>query len=78
MFNSLLIAVVGTLLNLLFNSMAGYALARLSFPGKKTMFIVILAVLMVPAQVTMIPNYLIFKGAWMVKLLPRYDCTISN
>lgn len=61
MFNSLLIAVVGTLLNLLFNSMAGYALARLSFPGKKTLFIIILAVLMVPAQVTMIPNYLILK-----------------
>jgi len=59
--NSLIIAVVGTLLNLLFNSMAGYALARLSFPGKKSLFIVILAVLMIPAQVTMIPNYLILK-----------------
>lgn len=61
MFNSLLIAVVGTLLNLLFNSMAGYALARLNFLGKKGLFIIILAVLMVPAQVTMIPNYLILK-----------------
>ncbi|UOY91783.1 carbohydrate ABC transporter permease [Ectobacillus sp. JY-23] len=61
MFNSVFIAVTGTLLNLLFNSMAGYALARLSFPGKKTLFIIILAVLMVPAQVTMIPNYLILK-----------------
>ena len=35
MFNSLFIAVVGTALNLLFNSMAGYALARLSFPERK-------------------------------------------
>jgi multiple sugar transport system permease protein len=61
MFNSVFISVTGTLLNLLFNSMAGYALARLSFPGKKTLFIIILAVLMVPAQVTMIPNYLILK-----------------
>ncbi|KEZ48634.1 MULTISPECIES: carbohydrate ABC transporter permease [Metabacillus] len=61
MFNSVLIAVVGTALNLLFNSMAGYALARLSFPGKKALFIMILAVLMIPAQVTMIPNYLILK-----------------
>ncbi|KMJ55700.1 ABC transporter permease, partial [Bacillus sp. LL01] len=33
LFNSVVIAVVGTLLNILFNSMAGYALARLSFPG---------------------------------------------
>lgn len=59
--NSLIIAVCGTALNLLFNSMAGYALARLSFPGRKTLFIIILAVLMIPAQVTMIPNYLILR-----------------
>lgn len=61
LFNSLFIATLGTALNLLFNSMAGYALARLSFPGKKPLFIIILAVLMIPAQVTLIPNYLILK-----------------
>ncbi|WP_175989477.1 carbohydrate ABC transporter permease [Bacillus sp. Marseille-Q1617] len=59
--NSLIIAVAGTSLNIIFNSMAGYALARLAFPGKKALFIIILAVLMIPAQVTMIPNYLILK-----------------
>ncbi|KMJ58241.1 ABC transporter permease [Bacillus sp. LL01] len=59
--NSLIIGLAGTSLNLLFNSMAGYALARLSFPGRKTLFIIILAVLMIPAQVTMIPNYLILR-----------------
>ncbi|MBN8251760.1 carbohydrate ABC transporter permease [Priestia flexa] len=61
LFNSLFIAIVGTALNLLFNSMAGYALARLSFPGKKSIFMMILAVLMIPGQVTMIPNFLILK-----------------
>ncbi|MGG4167665.1 carbohydrate ABC transporter permease [Rossellomorea vietnamensis] len=61
LFNSLFIAVVGTALNIIFNSMSGYALARLSFPGKKALFVIILAVLMIPAQVTMIPNYLILK-----------------
>ncbi|MDG5472906.1 carbohydrate ABC transporter permease [Jeotgalibacillus sp. ET6] len=61
MFNSVFIATVGTGLNILFNSMAGYALARLTFPGKKGLFIIILAVLMIPAQVTMIPNYLILR-----------------
>ncbi|MFC3885072.1 carbohydrate ABC transporter permease [Bacillus songklensis] len=66
LFNSLFIAVVGTILNLLFNSMAGYALARLSFPGKKSLFIIILAVLMIPVQVTMIPNFLILKNlGWL-------------
>ncbi|QCS52527.1 carbohydrate ABC transporter permease [Priestia flexa] len=61
LFNSLFIAIVGTALNLMFNSMAGYALARLSFPGKKSIFMMILAVLMIPGQVTMIPNFLILK-----------------
>ncbi|RBP00897.1 carbohydrate ABC transporter permease [Rossellomorea aquimaris] len=61
LFNSLFIAIIGTALNIIFNSMSGYALARLSFPGKKALFIMILAVLMIPAQVTMIPNYLILK-----------------
>lgn len=61
LFNSILVATVGTALNLLFNSMAGYALARLSFPGKKGMFILVLAVLMIPGQITMIPNYLILS-----------------
>lgn len=59
--NSVIIAVTVTILNLIFNSMAGYALARLHFRGKQTIFMIILAVLMIPAQVTMIPNYLILK-----------------
>ncbi|WP_025720691.1 carbohydrate ABC transporter permease [Paenibacillus sp. 1-18] len=64
--NSLGIGIVTTALNLLFNSMAGYALARLDFPGKKLLFVIILGVLMIPAQVTMIPNFLILKGfGWL-------------
>ncbi|QAV26234.1 carbohydrate ABC transporter permease [Anoxybacillus flavithermus] len=59
--NSVIIAVTVTILNLIFNSMAGYALARLHFRGKRTIFMIVLAVLMIPAQVTMIPNYLILK-----------------
>lgn len=61
-FNSLFIAVMVTLLNLLFNSMAGYALARIAFPGNQLIFYLVLAVLMVPGQVTLIPTYLILKG----------------
>lgn len=66
LFNSVFIATVGTALNVLFNSMAGYALARLTFPGKKPIFILVLVVLMIPAQVTMIPNYLILRDlGWL-------------
>lgn len=62
LFNSLFVAVVATIFNLLFNSMAGYALARISFFGSKYWFFLILAVLMIPGQVTIIPSYLILKG----------------
>ncbi|MBD2346949.1 carbohydrate ABC transporter permease [Anabaena subtropica] len=61
LFNSLVIAISVTLLNLLFNSMAGYALARLPFVGKDFWFFLILAVLAVPAQITLIPTFLILK-----------------
>ncbi len=66
LFNSVFIALCVTLLNLLFNSMAGYALARLNFGGKRFWFFLILAVLAVPAQVTLIPTFLILKAiGWL-------------
>ncbi|OKH21328.1 ABC transporter permease [Hydrococcus rivularis NIES-593] len=59
--NSVFVAVCVTGLNLLFNSMAGYALARISFPGQPLLFGLIVAVLLIPIQVTLIPTYLILK-----------------
>ncbi|GGG83175.1 carbohydrate ABC transporter permease [Paenibacillus radicis (ex Gao et al. 2016)] len=61
MYNSALIAVVATVCNTLFNSMAGYALARIDFAGNKIMFVLILAVQMIPGQLTIVPAYLIMK-----------------
>jgi multiple sugar transport system permease protein len=61
LFNSVIIAVSVTALNLLFNTMAGYALARLRFAGKSFWFLLILTVLAVPAQITLIPTFLILK-----------------
>ncbi|MBW4549562.1 MAG: carbohydrate ABC transporter permease [Aphanocapsa sp. GSE-SYN-MK-11-07L] len=61
LFNSVAIAVSVTGLNLVFNSLAGYALARLHFHGKQFWWLLILAVLAVPAQVTLIPTFLILK-----------------
>lgn len=66
LFNSVVIAMSVTVLNLLFNSMAGYALARLQFRGRQFWFFLILAVLAVPAQVTLIPMFLILKAiGWL-------------
>ncbi len=66
LFNSVVIAVSVTVLNLLFNSMAGYALARLRFRGQRFWFLLILTVLAVPAQITLIPTFLILKAfGWL-------------
>jgi multiple sugar transport system permease protein len=66
MLNSVIIATSVTLLNLLFNSMAGYALARLQFWGRSFWFFLVLAVLAVPAQITLIPTFLILKAlGWL-------------
>lgn len=62
LWNSVAIAISVTVLNLVLNSMAGYALARLKFRGKQAWFFLILAVLAVPAQVTLIPTFLILKS----------------
>jgi multiple sugar transport system permease protein len=66
LFNSIVIAISVTILNLLCNSMAGYALARLHFRGRRFWFFLILAILAVPAQVTLIPTFLILKAlGWL-------------
>ncbi len=64
--NSIFVAVCVTGFNLLFNSMAGYALARIRFLGSQFWFFLILAILMVPGQITLIPSYLILKNlGWL-------------
>ena len=52
-----LLAVVGTALS---SSIAAFAFARLRAPGRETLFIVMLATIMLPAEVTMIPRFVIF------------------
>ncbi len=64
--NSIFIAICVTGFNILFNSMAGYALARIRFLGNQVLFVVILAILMIPGQITLIPSYLILKAlGWL-------------
>ena len=57
--NSLFITLAAVLFSLLFNSIAGYAFARLRFRGSKVLFMFLLIGLMMPPQVTMLPTFLI-------------------
>lgn len=58
--NTIIVVLVG-LIGLVFMAMAGYGFARYRFRGKNALFLVVLATLMVPVQVTMIPTYLILN-----------------
>lgn len=57
--NSLMITIISIVFSLLFNSIAGYAFARLQFRGSKVLFTLLLVGLMMPPQVTMLPTFLI-------------------
>lgn len=57
--NSVVVTAAITLTNLLVNSMAGYALCRLRIPGRRLLFLIILGIMMVPAQVLYIPVYIL-------------------
>jgi multiple sugar transport system permease protein len=59
--NSIVVAVVVTISQLFTGSLAGYAFARLRFPGRDLLFYIYLGSLMVPHQVTLIPSFLILK-----------------
>jgi multiple sugar transport system permease protein len=59
--NSLIVSVLTVISTLVLCSLAGYAFARVRFAGRGLLFIVLMASLMVPFQVTMIPEFLIVK-----------------
>jgi multiple sugar transport system permease protein len=59
--NSVFVATSVTVLQLFFNSLAAYAFAKRQFPGRRTIFVLFLATMMIPGQVTLIPTYLVLR-----------------
>jgi multiple sugar transport system permease protein len=66
LWNSFTVALAVTVLNVLFNTMAGYALARMRFRGRGMVFQMLMLLVMVPSQVTMIPAYMIVARMGLV------------
>jgi multiple sugar transport system permease protein len=69
-FNSMVIAIAVTVTNLVLGSMAGYAFARLRFPLRTVMFLLVLATLMVPDQLRLVPVYLIVRAIGLITTSP--------
>lgn len=60
--NTIIFSTAVTVTSLVFDTMAGYAFARMNFPGKNIMFLLVMGTMMIPFQVIMVPLYIeIFK-----------------
>lgn len=64
--NSFVVSATVTVIALWFHSMAAYALARLRFPGRERIFLVIFSTMLVSAPVTIIPTFIIVRTLGMV------------
>ena len=67
--NTLIVTVVVVAGNLLFCSLAGYAFARIKFFGRDVVFILVLATLMIPFQVIIIPTFIIVRKLGLIDTL---------
>jgi alpha-1,4-digalacturonate transport system permease protein len=64
--NSLFVTVVATILTILINSMAAFAFAKYNFRGRDGLFVLTLAMIMIPLQVILIPMYLVVSSLGLV------------
>ncbi|MCI0708889.1 MAG: carbohydrate ABC transporter permease [Chloroflexi bacterium] len=60
--NSVIVTVVATLITLLINSMAAFALSKYNFKGRDTIFVIIIATLMIPISVILVPVFLVITS----------------
>jgi multiple sugar transport system permease protein len=68
--NTVVVTTAVVVANLFFCSLAGYAFARIRFFGRDVVFILVLATLMIPFQVIMIPTFLIVRTLGLIDTLP--------
>ena len=69
LWNSTFITVVATALTLLVNSMAAFALSKYRFPGRNAVFLLIIATLMVPPTISLVPVFLVINSVGLLNSL---------
>jgi multiple sugar transport system permease protein len=75
--NSVFVSAVAVIGELLSASMVAYSFARLRFPGRNILFMIVLATMMIPFPVTMVPTFILFKllnmvGTYLPLVLPPF------
>jgi multiple sugar transport system permease protein len=77
LFNTIAIAVIGTLGTILSCTLVAYGFARFRFPGRNLLFILVIATIFLPSTVTVIPQFKVFSeigwvGTWLPLLVPAF------
>ncbi len=71
--NTLLIVIFSVVGTILSSSIVAYAFSRMKFPGREALFMLLLSTMMLPAAVTMLPQFLIFRTlGWVDTLYPLW------
>jgi multiple sugar transport system permease protein len=83
LFNTATIAILSTLAAVISSALVAYGFARFRFPGKNIMFIILLATIILPFQVTLIPTYIIYtklgwNGTWLPLIVPHLFANAFN
>lgn len=76
MINTGIVAIAGTAGMLVVSSLAAYAFSKISFPGKNIIFILVIALMMIPGVLTLVPSFMLYKSLvgldnYLILILPR-------
>ncbi len=74
--NSVIVAVISVASVLITSTLAGYAFAKFRFPGRNVLFVVVLATLMIPFQVRVIPLYVLACDLGLLNTYPGWSCRL--
>ena len=83
LFNTATIAILSTIAAVFSATLVAYGFARFRFPGRNALFIILLATIILPFQVTLIPTYIIFtklgwNGTWLPLIIPHLFANAFN
>jgi multiple sugar transport system permease protein len=81
--NTFIIAILGTIGTVLSSTAVAYGFSRFRIPFKRTIFIILIATIILPSQVTLIPTYAFFRsigwgGTWLPLIIPHFFANAYN
>ncbi len=83
LFNTAAVSILSTLGAVLSSALVAYGFARFRFPGKNILFVILIATIILPFQVTLIPTYAVFTklgwtGTWLPLIVPHFFANAFN